>query len=172
MKRDFLIFGYIVFVIAVSGCPAIIPAGEVMRDIGIIIVTDQVLNEIVEEFSAFCPAEFNRENFCILLGTDGESLIGNVYVQGNVTTDLGLIIRSKKGVVECQIKRGNYRGAKVPGCQFNSISSQKDLKITLIEKNSRTTIDSSKINLYLAKMKHKEVKKYLNKGVKVFKFLK
>lgn len=140
-------------------------------DITVYFIADKGLEEIIEEMGAFCPPEFQNKSYCILIGTDGNKLTGNFYIQGNIYQGVSLRVATNNDPITCPLPKGTNVKQKL-NCNIKTIEKVEDIELMIIEENSHFFISTSSLKNGLKVIKDKEFLKNLKKGRKAFKFFK
>lgn len=156
------------------GATELISAGGItltLGDVAIYFIADEALESVIEDLGAFCPDEFQNKSYCVLIGTDGDKLTGNLYIQGNVNNDILLSIETINNPVTCSLPKGNNLKEKV-NCNINKLEKLDNVGIKVIEGNTHFYISKSSLKKGLVAAKDSEIIYNLKKGRKAFKFFK
>jgi len=188
MDRTHLLFLFIFSLVFINACAAIpyigptlarlgatelITAGGIsltLGDVAIYFITDKVLEGIIEDLGAFCPPEFENKSYCILIGTDGNQLTGNFYVQGDVNQDLTLSVSTNNNPITCPLPKGKDLKKKLT-CNVRPIKNLDDIELKIMDKKTPIVISSSSLKKGLELAKNSKIIANLKKGRKVFKFV-
>ena len=94
--------------------------------------------DLIAVQDTFCPAEFNRTNYCIEFGVNEHELTGQAFLSQPVSEYAAIRFETKDKLLNCKLTKDTQ-------CNFAEVKSAKDLKITLTDKFGTTMITANKL---------------------------
>ncbi|MBI2138780.1 hypothetical protein HYU13_04275 [Candidatus Woesearchaeota archaeon] len=86
----------------------------------------------------FCPASFNRMDYCVEFGLDKGEITGHAFLSDAPSEYVNLRFETKDKLMTCKLTKGVM-------CNFAEVRSAKDLKISLTDKTGNVVLTLSQL---------------------------